>query len=433
MKQMIHSWNQRKQALCILLAAVLLCVSSCGLPGIDDQEQLSGISTPGQKETVRPESTGREDDTGFREPETQAAQTPEPEQVVTLNFAGDLLMHATLLDLAKQEDGTYDFTDLYAQIGPLLSDADFTIANLETTLAGKDAGYGGWPRFNTPESFVDTMKNILGIDFLMTANNHCMDKDLEGLRHTLQILDKAGLPHTGTYLSKEAAETPQIIEVKGIKMAFLNYTYSLNQHELPSGHLYAVNRIDLTKIQADAKAAREAGAEYIFCLPHWGVEHSLTESKTQRSQAEWIFANTEVDMIVGGHPHVVQPAEYMTVTTAEGTVKTGFVLFSLGNFTSSHDPRREYADTGIVFHVSLKKDGATGKVEAKEVSYTPVGLDYTPGAASDNATVSIPKAMAEYQAGSSATLTEEEFLLFQKYREYYAQIFQGAMEEKPQV
>lgn len=362
-------------------------------------------------------------------PVQTVAPTPKPAQTVTLNFAGDLLMHETLLNLAKKADGVYDFSNLYTQIGPMLSKADFTVANLETTLAGKEAGYGGWPRFNTPESFTETMRHILGIDLLMTANNHCMDKGVDGLKNTLQVLDGEGLLHTGTYATNEAANTPQVVEVNGIRMAFLNYTYSLNQHEPPSGYEYVANRLELEKIQADAKAAREAGAEYIFCLPHWGVEHSLTESDTQRTQAEWIFANTEVDMIVGGHPHVVQPAEYMTVTTADGTEKTGFVLYSLGNFTSSHSPRREYADTGIVLHVSLKKDAVTGQVNAETVSYTPVVLDYTPGAVTDNAVVTISQALYAYDAGVSTTVTETEARLFREYQTYYAKIFAGVMEQ----
>ena len=387
-------------------------------------------SVPTSSPTVAPTIVPTVAPTPEPTPEVTPEPTPEPEQIVTLNFAGDLLMHEKLLNIAKQKDGSYDFSSLYTDIGPMLSDADFTIANLETTMAGKAAGYGGWPRFNTPEDFSHTMKNILGIDMLMTANNHCMDKGVDGLRHTLNVLDEAGFLHTGTYATKEEADAPQVIEVNGIRMAFLNYTYSLNQHEPPAGQSYVANRIDLEEIKRDAAAARAAGAEYIFCLPHWGVEHVLTESKTQNTQAEWIFKNTEVDMIVGGHPHVVQPAEYMTVTTPDGRKKTGFVLYSLGNFTSSHNPRREFADTGIVLHVALKKDRVTGVVTAKEVSYTSVVLDYTPGAANHNAVVELLPAMYAYEAGVSTTITESEYALFEKYRAHYAEIFAGVMEER---
>lgn len=406
---------------CFLLA-VLLLFTSCGVSQPEATPTVVTTTTPTPVPTIK--STPTPTPTPTPEP------TPEPEQTVTLNFAGDLLMHEKLLNLARQSDGTYDFTNLYSTIGPMLSNADFTIANLETTLAGKSAGYGGWPRFNTPETFVDTMKNILGIDMLMTANNHCMDKGVDGLRHTLQVLDGAELLHTGTYANQEAANTPQVITVNGIRMAFLNYTYSLNQHEPPAGQTYVANRINLEKIKADAKAARDAGAEYIFCLPHWGVEHSLTESSTQQTQAKWIFQNTEVDMIVGGHPHVVQPAETITVTTADGVEKTGFVLYSLGNFTSSHNPRRKYADTGIVLHVTLKKDLQTGEVAANLIEYTPVVVDYTPGAVTDSAVVEISPALLAYDAGVSQTVTAEEYELFQFYQQYYAEIFAGVMEER---
>lgn len=414
--------------ICLLLTMFILCTTACGVSD-PATTALPQTQEPVPSATLSVMAEPTQESTEAPTPTPTPAPTPEPEQTVTLNFAGDLLMHRILLDLAKQADGTYDFTNLYTQIGPMLSNADFTVANLETTLAGKEAGYGGYPRFNTPESFVNTMQQILGIDMLMTANNHCMDKGVDGLKHTLQVLDAAGLLHTGTYASPEAADTPQVVEVNGIRMAFLNYTYSLNQHEPPNGYEYVANRIDLETIQADAKAARDAGAEYIFCLPHWGVEHSLTESATQRKQAEWIFANTEVDMIVGGHPHVVQPAEYITVTGADGREKTGFVLYSLGNFTSSHNPRREYADTGIVLHVSLKKDRTTGQVQAESVSYTPVVVDYTPGAVSDNAVVTISQALYAYGAGVSTTVTAEEAQLFQRYQEYYAKIFAGVMEQ----
>ena len=361
------------------------------------------------------------------EPTPEPTPVPVPEDInITMNFAGDFLMHDIFFKQAKKTDGTYDFTRFFDQTANFMKDADFTVANLETTFAGAAAGYSGYPRFNTPDSLCDTMKDLLGIDMILTVNNHCIDKGFEGLKNTLKVIDERGLYHTGTYADKESSEKVQIIEIKGVKFSFLAYTYSLNGLKLPAGSEFAANMINYDKIQSDAQKAREAGAEYIICLPHWGVEYALTESATQRKQAKWIFENTEVDMIVGGHPHVVEPADYMTVTTKDGKEKTGFILYSLGNFISSHGTRKDYADTGIVLNVALKKDGVSGKIDISSIQYIPVVIDYTKGDINHNRLVGMQDAIVGYENGSAPTITKAEYDKFMMYKKYYKGIFEKA-------
>ena len=337
-----------------------------------------------------------------------------------LSFAGDFLMHDIFFKNAGKADGTYDFTKFFEKTSQIMSSADFTIANLETTFAGSAAKYSGWPRFNTPDELADTMKDVLGVDMVVTANNHCNDKGFDGVVNTINMIEQRGMLQTGTFKDKESSETALVFEVNGIKISVINYTYSLNGLKLPTGKEFAANMLDVNKIKEDAKKAREAGAEYIICMPHWGIEYALTESKDQREKAKWIFQNTEVDIIVGGHPHVVQPADFVTVTK-DGKEKTGYILYSLGNFISSHGTRKDYADTGIVLHVELQR--VDGIVSLKKVEYSSVVIDYTPGHVSHNCVRGLEDAVAEYEAGNSATVTKKEYDKFIMYRKYYSDIF----------
>ena len=355
---------------------------------------------------------------------------PSAEELsITINFAGDFLIHDRLYKLAEQKDGTYDFSNLFKDVGYLMKGADFTVANLETTFAGSAAGYSGYPRFNCPDALASAMKNIMGIDLVITANNHCMDKGIVGLERTINVINENGMQQTGTYKSAEIAEKPLVIDINGINVTFLNYTYSLNGIKLPKGYEYAANMIDKNKIQKDAQKARDAGAEFIICLPHWGTEYKTTESDSQRKLAKWIFENTEVDMIVGGHPHVVQPADYMKVTTKNNKEKTGFVLYSLGNFMSDHSTVADYVDTGIILNATLVKSSVDGKIRLAGSSYIPVVIDRTKGHASDKCVRGLNDAIISYESGRSETVIKSEYTKFLEYRKYYKELFANIMEE----
>lgn len=272
-----------------------------------------------------------------------------PKIRINLCAIGDIMAHNGTYEAAQTGD-TYQFDYMFADIAPYVADADYIVGNLETVFAGRDRTYSSYPAFNTPEQMGESLARVLGLDLLSTANNHSMDRGISGLETTLDFLDSYGIAHTGTYRSEEESEEIFIAEINGARIAFLSYTYGLNG---ANPNDYSVNIISKDALQQDAMQAREEGADYIVALLHWGNEYQRTASENQRSLAQWLFENTEIDLIIGNHPHVTQPIEEFRVTF-DGREKVGYVLYALGNFTS--EQLFEYSNTGIMANIHLVID-----------------------------------------------------------------------------
>lgn len=318
------------------------------------------------------------------EPSQSAAEPdPEPEPIVaTLAICGDTMSHMPQTDDAYDSaTGTYDYTTMLAAAKPWVEDADFAVANLETTFAG-GPDYSGYPAFNTPDALADGLKDA-GFDLLLTANNHCMDRSFSGLCRTLDVLDERGLAHVGTYRTAEeraAASGVVVADVGGISVAFLGYTYGTNGIPVKEENSFSVNLFntdylsDLStlneeQIQADLAAARALNTDLIAVMIHWGVEYQTTQNEYQEKVASFLFENG-ADLILGGHSHVLQPMQLRTVTGPDGEEKQGFVCFSLGNFISAqNDP---LTDTTVVLQLELTKDPTTGKTRVTDISYVPL-------------------------------------------------------------
>jgi poly-gamma-glutamate synthesis protein (capsule biosynthesis protein) len=293
------------------------------------------------------------------------AQTAPPAPVrATLAFAGDLLIHQSILDAAR--DGTaYRFKAILAPVAPFIACADYATANLETRLAGEGRGYTGYPCFNSPTDLGWAARDA-GFDMMATANNHCLDKGYSGLAATLDNLETIGLAHCGTARSDTERHTPVVVDVKGMKIAFLNYTAMTNGITLPAEKAFAVNYLKPDSVISEAAAARAAGAELVLALLHFGNEYQRAPTQAQRALVAQLMAHG-VDAIVAAHPHVVQPIEQVTVSR-DGMPITGVVAYSLGNFLSAQ--RDRYRDSGIVLYLDLVKDPAGVRVDG--VSYLPV-------------------------------------------------------------
>lgn len=311
-------------------------------------------------------------------PTPTAAPTPTPTpSSITINVrvAGDIMVHDNQLISAKKDDGTYDFKPYFEDIAPVLANADLTIANLETALGGPDIGYSGYPLFSTPDSLLDALK-MCGIDVLTTANNHTLDKGLEGSIRTVEKVREAGFYQTGSSINAEDSDTILIVDVQGIKIAILAYSYGTNYEDnnvspaIPADDLkYAYNKISKDRIIADAKKARQMGADIVMASLHWGIEYERTPSQSQRELAQDLIEQG-VDVILGSHPHVVQKITYKDVTNFEGATQKSLVAYSLGNFIS--DQRAQYRDSGIILDITLKKDMETGDVKIIDNGYIPV-------------------------------------------------------------
>lgn len=279
----------------------------------------------------------------------------------TIFFAGDAMQHQAQLDRAKElGDGEYDYSDCFTLIAPEVSAADYAVVNLEVPLGG-GPDYTGFPCFSAPDSYAVALKDA-GFDLLLTANNHCLDRRGKAAKRTLSALDSLGLDHTGTFRSIEERDSlvPLIKDIQGYKVAFLNYTYGTNG--IPTDEGIEVSLIDKDKIAKEISLAREKGAEIVVVTMHWGIEYVLLENNVQRDLADFIVENG-ADLVIGGHPHVVQP---MKMVRNEKEGKDVPVVYSLGNFISN----MKTADTrgGAVAWVTLCRD-ETGKAKVKKAEY----------------------------------------------------------------
>lgn len=327
---------------------------------------------------------------------------PIPKQPTTIHMSviGDIMSHSTNFKNAyDSSDKTYDFSNTFSNISSYIQDADIAVGNLETTFAGSSRGYSGYPTFNTPEALGKNLKD-LGIDVLSTANNHCMDKGYSGLVSTLDFLDKFGISHTGTYRSSEDQNTILIKDVNGIKIAFLAFTYGTNGITVPSDKSYAVNLIDKELIKNQIELAKKQEVDLICVNMHWGIEYKLTQNKTQEDLANFLFENG-VDLILGSHPHVLEPMEKRTVTLEDGSTKDGFVIYSLGNFMSG----QIYANTksSVILDIQITKS-SDDKISIDSVNYVPIYL-YDKGANSKARTrytlMDVDKSISDYDNGNS--------------------------------
>ena len=288
---------------------------------------------------------------------------------INMTVTGDVLCHNTnFWDAYDASTDSYDFSYVFEDIEKYFSSADIVVGTIETSFAGKEAGYSNYPTFNSPEELATDLKE-LGYDVMAMATNHCLDKGYKGLVSTIDELDKAGIKHIGTYKSEEDSKEILIQDVKGIKMAFLNYTYGTNGIPIPAGKEYSVNLIDKDKIKADIEKAKKLNADVICVNMHWGEEYRQTATQEQEELADFLFQNG-VDLILGSHTHVLEPMEKRTVTLADGTKKDGFVIYSLGNFMSGQNAN--YTRQSVILDIQLTKKGKDNTISIDSVKYTPI-------------------------------------------------------------
>lgn len=326
-----------------------------------------------------------------------SSEPKEPYKIssATVVNTGDLLIHSPVLKGAKQANGSYDFSDIFTPIASHFKDADLAIANLEVTLGGTESGaFSGYPTFNTPDSLIDGVKNA-GIDMLLTANNHSYDTRLFGLKRTVSVLKQKGIDYLGT---REAAEDPHfaVKNVNGINIGMACFTYentcntpgrkSINGNIIaeeanPLLSSFSYGKIDefyaeATKMISDMKAQN---ADCVVFYMHWGEEYQTKPSNWQKTIAQKL-CDLGVDIIVGGHPHVIQPIELLT--SGDGTHST-VCVYSLGNALSNQ--RKEimtscktgHTEDGMLFYYTFDKY-SDGKVVLSSVDIVPTWVNKFP-------------------------------------------------------
>lgn len=279
-----------------------------------------------------------------------------------LLFAGDAMQHQAQLDRARELAGGngYDYSDCFTLIAPEIMKADYAVVNLEVPLGG-GSDYSGYPCFSAPDSYAVALRDA-GFDMMLTANNHCLDRRDKAARRTLNALDSLGIDHIGTYRDSAQRDSlvPFIRDINGFKVGFLNYTYGTNGIMPNDGVEVAL--IDKEKISREIKKTREAGAEILVVAMHWGIEYVLLENGVQRNLADFLVEEG-ADLIIGGHPHVIQP---MKVVRNEKEGKDVLVVYSLGNFISN----MKTADTrgGALVRATITRD-SDGKARFSHADY----------------------------------------------------------------
>ena len=284
---------------------------------------------------------------------------------VTLCFTGDLMCHSTQFNYANVGADTFDFTGVYTEVKTFLSESDFTVGNLETVVAGKNKGYSGYPYFNAPDDFIYALKDA-GFDLLITANNHALDQGWDGVKRTIEIINDNQLYQTGTFVSKEDRDSVRIFEINSIKIAFLAYSENTNGLPIPKGKDFAINLIDEELIKNDIVKAREKNVDVVLVHLHFGREY-LREPDDYQKQIVNKIIEYGADIIIGGHPHVIQPVNFFKTNNAE--LDSGFVAYSLGNFVSNQ--RWRYSDAGLILNIQISKNILTDSIYIREVNYLP--------------------------------------------------------------
>ena len=269
----------------------------------------------------------------------------------------------------------------------------------------KRFGYSNYPQFNSPEELAYGLADM-GIDVLSTAGNHSLDTGFSGLTSTLDFLDDAKIAHIGTARSKEERDSILFKDVNGIKVAFISYTYGTNGIPIPDGKDFCVNLIDKDLIKKDIETAKSQNADVIIACMHWGIEYQTKQNANQEELADFLFKNG-VDIILGNHPHVLQPMEKRTVTLEDGTQKDGFVVYSLGNFTA--DQTDVDTKTSIVLNLTITK-AEDGKISIDDVSYTPIYMYKNSNASTHKfRLLNIRSAIENYESGIDTSIGKSTY------------------------
>ncbi|WNF36654.1 CapA family protein [Bacillaceae bacterium IKA-2] len=313
---------------------------------------------------------------------------------ITVAAIGDVLLHERAYVPAQVTVGTYDFMPMLERVKTLLSAPSFLMANIESIPGGVEIGLSTYPSFNSPKEIVTDLQS-LGVDMVIGANNHTLDRGLRAVESALNFYDEIGMPYVGNYRNFDDRDTARIVTVEDISIGVLAYTYGLNGIAVPKGHEYVVGLINPDQMVADIEKIRKK-VDVLVVHMHWGAEYELEPNQGQRDLA-MLLAESGVDIVFGHHPHVLQPIERIKLEEGHETI----VFYSLGNFLSGQN--FDYTDIGGVGTVAVTKtvegEDVSVKVDAPNIEPTIV-------VQKDNGYFVWPMEEAEVLSISGATLEE---------------------------
>ncbi|AVQ97981.1 capsular biosynthesis protein [Oceanobacillus iheyensis] len=300
----------------------------------------------------------------------QKKQNIKMETSITVAAIGDMLIHEPVYRDAQTEGG-YDFTPMLQQVKQYLQAPTVSIANQETMIGGEALGLSTYPQFNSPFEVGDALKAV-GVDAVTLANNHTLDRGKEAIRRAIEHWETIDMMYTGAYKDEEDQKHIRVQETEeGISLAYLSYTYGTNGIPTPMGQDYLVNRIDREKIAEDMAVAKEKADAVIVSL-HFGTENERMPNEEQKELAQYT-ADLGADVIIGHHPHVLQPVEWLTGENGKQTL----VAYSLGNFLSSQQEYYQRIGGMLQFSIRKTSQGDDAQVTVEEPAFLPTFMSYT--------------------------------------------------------
>jgi len=334
----------------------------------------------------------------------EKVREPKIERIQIVSV-GDIMCHSPQYKSVYKGE-KYDFTSWFIDVKQYIEGADIAIANLETTFSGQEKKYSGYPQFNTPKELGSSLKEA-GFDIITTANNHSLDRRNHGITTTLNELDKLELRHTGTFRNDKEQENILVEDVKGIKIALMSYTYGTNGIPIPKENPKAVNIINREKMLSDIKKARNQGVDLIIFSLHFGQEYQRKQNRNQEEIVDFLFKNG-VDIVLGSHPHVIQPVDFKEVKRANGENKNCFVIYSQGNFISNQ--RKRYTDSGLITILNIEKNFETEEANIVDYSFIPTWVDrsYYKNRL-DYRILPVEKGISNYEEGIDKLISEKDY------------------------
>ncbi|GGB46603.1 CapA family protein [Fictibacillus barbaricus] len=300
-------------------------------------------------------------------PKPAAEKPVEKTTNLTLAAVGDILIHDRVYNKAKTPSG-YDFNRNFQPVKPYLTGPDITIANQETMIGGKQHGLSSYPSFNSPHEVGDALK-ANGVDLVTLANNHTLDRGEKVILSALNYWNQIDVMYTGAFLNEKDSQNIRLIKKNDITVSFLSYTYGTNGIPVPTGKDHLVNLIEVERIKHDIAQAKKLSDVNVVSL-HFGNEYERMPNDFQKEMVK-VVTEAGGDIIIGHHPHVLQPVKWETASDGSKT----FVAYSLGNFLSGQ--RREFKDIGGIVQLSVTKrqKGSQISIELTEPKFLPTYVD----------------------------------------------------------
>ena len=347
------------------------------------------------------------------EQERLALEKEQEENTIELLAVGDNIAHQTIREVGMTEYGPWNYDSVYQYVKEDVEAADLALVTQETIFVEDREDVSGYPSFGTPPEFGDALVNT-GFDVIASATNHALDKGTDSIEYTLNWWEEnhPDIPVLGLYDSQEASEEIPIISCKDLKLAMLDYTYSLNGLELPSGQEYMVDVFDEEKAREDIRQAKEL-ADVVIVVMHVGNEY---EQDVDQETQEWtdIFLEEGVDIVIGSHPHVVRTME--TLTGEDGHKM--LVYYSLGNFTSTQTDLPSLM--GAMAKITVRKNIETGEIEIPEHEFIPLLMYYNK---------EIPQAAIYKLEDYPQELIQQHFVYEENPEEFSLEYYQKLFEE----